>query len=100
EEGLRFRVNLTEGQKTGFYLDQHENRVAVARWGPERRVLDAFCYVGGFALHAARAGATSVLGIDVSAPALALAAENATLNGLGQVSFVRAEVFAHLQTLW
>jgi 23S rRNA (cytosine1962-C5)-methyltransferase len=99
EDGLGFRVNLIEGQKTGFYLDQRENRVAVARYCSGRRVLDAFCYGGGFALHAARAGATQVLGVDISAPALELAADNAARNGLRQVSFVKAEVFNHLQSL-
>ena len=54
---LRFLVNLAEGQKTGFYLDQRDNRRAAARLAAGRRVLDAFCYTGGFGLHAARAGA-------------------------------------------
>src|SRR5262245_26075116 len=61
EDGLRFLVHMTEGQKTGFYLDQRDNRRAVARLAAGRRVLDAFCYTGGFGLHAARAGARSVL---------------------------------------
>jgi 23S rRNA (cytosine1962-C5)-methyltransferase len=99
EHGVRFLVNLAEGQKTGFYLDQRDNRQAVARLARGRRVLDAFCYTGGFGLHAARAGASSVLGVDASEPALALARENAQLNGLQNVSFVRADVFAHLQKL-
>lgn len=99
EEGLRFRVHLTEGQKTGFYLDQRDNRRAVARLAAGRRVLDAFCYTGGFGLHAARAGAHSVLGVDVSPAALALAQENARLNSLDQLTFVQADVFAHLQAL-
>jgi 23S rRNA (cytosine1962-C5)-methyltransferase len=99
EDGLRFLVNLVEGQKTGFYLDQRDNRRAVAPLAAGRRVLDAFCYTGGFALHAARAGAASVLGVDASEPALALARENARLNGLDNVSFVRADVFAHLDAL-
>jgi 23S rRNA (cytosine1962-C5)-methyltransferase len=90
---------LTEGQKTGFYLDQRDNRRAVARLAAGRRVLDAFCYTGGFGLHAARAGARSVRGVDVSEPALALARANAGLNGLDNVSFVRADVFAHLDAL-
>jgi 23S rRNA (cytosine1962-C5)-methyltransferase len=99
EDGLRFLVNLVEGQKTGFYLDQRDNRRAVAALAAGRRVLDAFCYTGGFALHAARAGATAVLGVDASEPALALARENARLNGLENVTFVRADVFAHLDAL-
>jgi len=99
EDGLRFLVNLAEGQKTGFYLDQRDNRRAVAPLAAGRRVLDAFCYTGGFGLHAARAGAQAVLGVDVSEPALALARANARLNGLENLSFVRAEMFSHLDAL-
>src|SRR5262249_20961907 len=77
EHGLRFLVNLAEGQKTGFYLDQRDNRAAVARSCEGRRVLDAFCYSGGFGLHSARAGATAVVGVDSSEPALELARANA-----------------------
>jgi 23S rRNA (cytosine1962-C5)-methyltransferase len=99
ETGLRFLVNLAEGQKTGFYLDQRDNRLAVAGLARGRRVLDAFCYTGGFGLHAARAGAAAVLGVDTSEPALALARANARLNGLGHIDFVRADVFDHLEAL-
>jgi 23S rRNA (cytosine1962-C5)-methyltransferase len=99
EHGLRFRVHLAEGQKTGFYLDQRDNRQAVARLAAGRRVLDAFCYTGGFGLHAARAGAAAVLGVDQSEPALALARDNAALNGLANVAFERGDVFARLDAL-
>src|SRR5262249_54384976 len=99
EGGLSFLVNLAEGQKTGFYLDQRDNRRAVAPLAAGRRVLDAFCYTGGFGLHAARAGAASVLGLDVSEPALALARETARRNGLGNVTFQRGDVFAGLDAL-
>jgi 23S rRNA (cytosine1962-C5)-methyltransferase len=99
EDGLRFLVNLVEGQKTGFYLDQRDNRRAVAALAAGRRVLDAFCYTGGFGLHAARAGARAVLGVDASEPALALARENARRNGLDNVAFTRADVFHHLDEL-
>ncbi|HLN28218.1 MAG TPA: class I SAM-dependent rRNA methyltransferase [Gemmataceae bacterium] len=99
EAGARFLVNLREGQKTGFYLDQRDNRRAVAGLARGRRLLDAFCYTGGFGLHAARAGASAVLGVDVSEPALALARENAQLNGVQNMSFVRSEVFAYLHKL-
>jgi 23S rRNA (cytosine1962-C5)-methyltransferase len=99
EDGIRFFVHLREGQKTGFYLDQRENRRAVARLAADRRMLDAFCYTGGFGLQAARAGARSVLGVDMSAAALSLAHENTRLNGLEAVSFVREDVFTYLQTL-
>jgi 23S rRNA (cytosine1962-C5)-methyltransferase len=97
--GLRFLVNLAEGQKTGFYLDQRDNRCAVARLAAGRRVLDAFCYTGGFGVHARRAGAREVVGVDVSEPALALARENVKLNQLDGISFVRADVFDHLDSL-
>jgi 23S rRNA (cytosine1962-C5)-methyltransferase len=99
EAGIRFQVDLREGQKTGFYLDQRVNRRAVAAFAPGRRMLDAFCYTGGFGLHAAGAGARTVVGVDMSAPALALAEENARLNGFGGMSFVRQDVFSYLQTL-
>jgi 23S rRNA (cytosine1962-C5)-methyltransferase len=99
EDGLRFLVNLAEGQKTGFYLDQRDNRRAAARLARGRRVLDAFCYSGGFGLHAARAGAAEVLGVDQSEPALNLARDNAHLNGLSGLSYVKADVFSLLDVL-
>jgi 23S rRNA (cytosine1962-C5)-methyltransferase len=99
EDGLRFLINLAEGQKTGYYLDQRDNRKAVARLAAGRRVLDAFCYTGGFGLHAARAGAGAVVGVDSSEPALELARANARLNGLESVAFVAADVFDHLAAL-
>lgn len=100
QEGeIRFQVNLTEGQKTGFYLDQRDNRRHVAAFARGRRMLDAFCYTGGFALHAAKAGATSVLGVDVSDPALALARSNAQINGLNNLVFEKSDVFNRLDQL-
>jgi 23S rRNA (cytosine1962-C5)-methyltransferase len=100
EGGVRFVVNVAEGQKTGFFLDQRDNRRVVAGLASGRRVLDAFCYSGGFGLHAARAGAASVLGVDQSEAALELARENARINGLQErVSFTRGEVFAELGAL-
>jgi 23S rRNA (cytosine1962-C5)-methyltransferase len=99
DDSLQIEVNLVEGQKTGYYLDQRENRRAVARLAAGRRVLDAFCYTGGFGLQAARAGARGVLGVDVSEPALKLAAANARRNGLDNIDLVRADVFDHLQDL-
>ncbi|MBI3411177.1 MAG: class I SAM-dependent rRNA methyltransferase, partial [Planctomycetes bacterium] len=83
----------------GFYLDQRDNRQAVARLSKGRRVLDAFCYTGGFGLHAARAGAISVLGVDVSEPALRLARANADLNELPNILFERSDVFNKLDAL-
>jgi 23S rRNA (cytosine1962-C5)-methyltransferase len=99
EGGVRYLVNLREGQKTGFYLDQRDNRRAVAALAKGRRVLDAFCYTGGFGLQAAHAGASEVLGVDVSQPALDLAQANARLNELTQVSFAQSDVFDQLDAL-
>jgi 23S rRNA (cytosine1962-C5)-methyltransferase len=99
DNGLRFLVHLTEGQKTGFYLDQRDNRLAVARLAKGRRVLDAFCYTGGFGLHAAHAGAREVVAIDVSETALGLARANAERNGLDNVAFVQGDAFDKLDAL-
>src|SRR5262245_9384663 len=99
ENGLTFLVNIEEGQKTGFYHDQRDNRQAVARLAAGRTVLDGFCYTGGFGLHAAKAGASSVECIDVSETALALGRQNAERNGLTNVTFQRADVFRHLDVL-
>jgi 23S rRNA (cytosine1962-C5)-methyltransferase len=99
ENGLHFMVDLTEGQKTGFYLDQRDNRLAVAKYARGRRVLDAFCYTGGFALHAVKGGAGTVLAVDTSEPALTLARANADLNGLGNISLVREDVFNQFDAL-
>lgn len=99
ENGLQFQVHLPEGQKTGFFLDQRDNRLAVARLAKGRSVLDAFCYSGGFGLHSARAGAASVECVDASAQALELAQSNADRNGLAGINFVKADVFHHLDRL-
>jgi 23S rRNA (cytosine1962-C5)-methyltransferase len=99
ENGLRFLVNLVEGQKTGYYLDQRDNRLAAAKLARGRTVLDVFCYTGGFGLHAARAGAAGVECVDVSEPALALARANAERNGITGLTFTRADVFDHLDRL-
>lgn len=99
EGAISFQVNLKEGQKTGFYVDQRDNRQAVAALAAGRKMLDLFCYSGGFALHAARAGAASVLGVDVSEPALELARANAAANGLSTVQFEKSDVFDKLDAL-
>jgi 23S rRNA (cytosine1962-C5)-methyltransferase len=80
ENGLRFIVNLASGQKTGFYLDQRENRMKVARYCKGATVLNVFSFTGAFGVHALAAGATAVVNVDSSADALALAARNAALN--------------------
>ncbi len=99
EDGLYFLANIAEGQKTGYYLDQRDNRRAVARLAAGRRVLDAFCYGAGFGLHAARAGAAEVVAVDSSEAALESACANARRNGIEKITFVRADVFAHLEAL-
>jgi 23S rRNA (cytosine1962-C5)-methyltransferase len=99
ENGLQFAVNLTEGQKTGHYLDQRDNRQAVRKLAAGRRVLDAFSYSGGFGVYAAKGGAEAVECVDASEPALRLAQRNAVLNGLSQITTVHADVFRHLDEL-
>lgn len=100
EHGLRFGIDLAEGQKTGFYLDQRDNRQAAARHAAGRRVLDMFCYSGGFAVAAAVTGrARSVLAVDTSGKATALARANADLNGAAQVAVETADAFEKLDAL-
>jgi 23S rRNA (cytosine1962-C5)-methyltransferase len=99
EGGARFLVQIAEGQKTGFYHDQRDNRRRVADFASGRRVLDGFCYTGGFGIHATRAGASEVHGVDISESALKLARANAELNGVGNISFTCADVFDHLEQL-
>jgi len=93
--GLKLRVDLWRGQKTGAYLDQRDNYVAAERYA-RGRVLDCFTSTGGFALHAARR-AEMVEAIDSSAAALEIAEENARSNGLGKIEFRRADVFDFLK---
>ena len=96
--GLAYRVDLSEGQKTGFYYDQRANRAAVAAYCKDARVLDCHTYSGGFAVAAAKlGGAAEVLGVDTSASAVELAAVNADLNGVaGRVAFKRSDATAEL----
>ena len=94
EGNLRFAFDPLEGQKTGWFFDQRENRIAVAPLGRGGKVLDACCHTGAFAIHAVAAGAESVLGVDSSEPALELAAENASRNGVAErCAFRRGDVF-------
>lgn len=80
ENGLRFAVDVQHGQKTGFFLDQRDNRAYVGQLAEGKRVLNLFAYSGGFSLYAARGGARSVLSVDMSQPALATAVHNFSLN--------------------
>lgn len=99
ESMTKYLVDLREGHKTGFYLDQRENRAAVSLFSRGRRVLNAFSYTGGFGIAAAVGGAESVLNVDVSAPALAIAQQNARLNRVEADRFqtVEADVFNQLR---
>ncbi|MSR25407.1 MAG: class I SAM-dependent rRNA methyltransferase [Planctomycetaceae bacterium] len=100
EGSLSWGVDLTEGQKTGFYLDQRENRRAAALLARDRRVLDLFCYSGGFAVTCAITGsARSVLAVDGSAKATALARANADFNGAANVAVETADAFARIDSL-
>ena len=99
EHGVRFRVILGAGQKTGFYTDQRDNREYIGRLARGRRVLDLHTYTGGFALYAAANGAREVLGIDSSGPSLANAVDNAMLNNVRQVRFERDDVKSALNRL-
>jgi 23S rRNA (cytosine1962-C5)-methyltransferase len=101
EHGLSFHVDVEQGQKTGFFLDQRDNRQHVRSLARGREVLDGFCYTGGFALAALAGGAERVLALESSAQALAVARENLAANQLdpGRIEFVQADVFAHLRLL-
>jgi 23S rRNA (cytosine1962-C5)-methyltransferase len=100
EHDLIYEIDLFRGQKTGFYLDQRENRRAVAAFAKGRRVLDLFCHAGGFALNALRhGGATHALGIDSSASAIEHARRAAVANGLGHARFEAADAFEALDRL-
>jgi 23S rRNA (cytosine1962-C5)-methyltransferase len=102
--GIRYATHIGAGQKTGFYLDQRTNRAVVASHAAGCRVLDAFCYSGGFTLACAKAGATAITAIDSSADALALFARNLELNAHDlpqreKISAVQADVFEELRRL-
>ncbi len=100
EGSLSWGVDLTEGQKTGFYLDQRENRRAAALLARDRRVLDLFCYSGGFAVTCAITGsARNVLAVDGSAKATALARANADFNGAANVTVETADAFGRIDSL-
>ncbi len=101
EHGIRYEVDAAAGQKTGFYLDQRDNRRRVGLLADGREMLNCFCYTGGFALSALAGGARSVLSIDSSGPALELAKRNLALNGVeaGRAEWLEADVFGALRKL-
>ncbi|MBI1942162.1 MAG: class I SAM-dependent methyltransferase [Betaproteobacteria bacterium] len=101
EYGLNFRVDVEEGQKTGFFLDQRENRQRVRALAAGRTVLDAFCYSGGFSLAALAGGAQRVTAVESSSDALRIAKENLEANALdsSRIAFEQADVFAYQRLL-
>jgi len=101
EYGLNFRVDVEAGQKTGFFLDQRENRHRVRALAAGREVLDCFAYTGGFSIAALAGDAKRVLAVESSAPALEVARENLAANPFdaARVEFMQADVFAHLRQL-
>ncbi len=98
ESGINYLADLLEGQKTGFFFDQRENRQALGDYVRDRRVLDCFCYIGAWSLSAARFGASEVIGIDSSDRAVDLAVQNAARNNL-PAQFKTADVFDELRLL-
>lgn len=100
ENGIRYDVDFENGQKTGFFLDQKYNRMAVAKLAAGKRVLDCFTHTGSFALNAAAGGAAHVHAVDISESAVEMARQNAALNGfLDRMSFEAANVFDLLPAL-
>ena len=101
EHGVEYEVDVVAGQKTGFYLDQRDNRARIGELADGREVLDCFCYTGGFTLSALAGGARSVLSIDSSAPALARAGRNLALNRLAaaRAEWREGDVFQALRKL-
>jgi 23S rRNA (cytosine1962-C5)-methyltransferase len=101
EHGLRYGVDVAEGHKTGFYLDQRDNRKRVGELARGREVLNCFCYTGGFTLNALAGGAASVVSVDSSAGALVQAQHNLRRNALdaARAEWQEADVFTHLRTL-
>jgi 23S rRNA (cytosine1962-C5)-methyltransferase len=97
DDGVKFKIDLLSGQKTGFYLDQRENRKVLRRFSKGKKVLDCFTNEGGFALHCAFAGAEKVIGVDISETAIEKAKINAEFNGLKNVHFETADVFDKLR---
>jgi len=98
ENGARYIADLSEGQKTGWYYDQRDNRAFIAPFAKGKSVLDAYSYTGGFGILAAKAGAKDVVCLDSSAPALAIAEESAGLNSV-RIKPVKADVFEELERL-
>jgi len=101
ENGLRFHINAVTGQKTGFFLDQRDNRQLLAHYSKGRNVLNMFGYTGGFSVYAANAGAKTVHTVDSSAPAIAIAQGNMKLNGFDSSDYkcVAADARKYIETM-
>jgi 23S rRNA (cytosine1962-C5)-methyltransferase len=101
EDGIAYQIDVARGQKTGFYLDQRDNRALAATLANDADVLNGFCYTGGFSLAALKGGARHVLSIDTSAEALAAARHNVDINPLdaARAEWMEADVFAYLRKL-
>jgi len=97
ENGVHLAVDIVNGQKTGYFLDQQENRLNLARYAKDKTVLDCFCNAGGFSMVAAKAGAKSVTAVDISQTALASVAYSAEQNGFDCIQTVQADVFEWLR---
>jgi 23S rRNA (cytosine1962-C5)-methyltransferase len=101
EDGIAYEVDVAKGQKTGFYLDQRDNRALAKSLARDANVLNAFCYTGGFSLAALKGGAAHVLSLDTSEEALAAARRHVEINGLdaSKAEWLAMDVFAHLRKL-
>src|SRR5690606_12433331 len=101
ENGIRNQVNIIEGQKSGFYCDQRDNRLLAAQYVSGKRVLDCFCYSGGFTLNAFKMGASSIVSVDSSALAIETLNKNIILNGFDatMLTAVQADVNKYLRQL-
>jgi len=97
EHGLKFKIEIEAGHKTGHYLDQRDNHLFLKNISHGHSMLDCFCYTGGFALNALAGGAREVTAIDSSGPALALARENARINNLPDAEWIEGDVFQWLR---
>ncbi len=98
-DGVKFAVDVASGQKTGFFHDQQQNRMAIAPLVKDASVLDAFSYTGSFGLYASHFGAKEVLGIDISKDAISLYEENIKLNGMNNIKLKTANVFDELKLM-
>lgn len=96
EAGIIYQVDFSQAQKTGLFLDQRENHQRIAGLAKGKRVLDLYSYTGGFALHAAKAGAIEVTAVDSSAQAIIQAKQNAKLNGINHIDFIEADARDYL----